>query len=143
MSDTLHPAVETVAGSPRRYKRVVYGIFTVGIVGLFAGMLFDMALAGTTIYLLGAWLGTGLAAVLPRVSSATLTDERDIATHRHASGLTIRLIGGLGIGVVPALYALAAADLVTITPTMWGAIWMGSALFLVWGGCYTYVTRVQ
>ena len=143
MSDTLHPAVETVAGSPRRYKRVVYGIFAVGIVGLFAGMLFDMALAGTTIYLVGAWLGTGLAAVLPRVSPATLTDERDTATHRHASGLTISIIGGLGIGIVPALYALEAADLMTITPTMWGAIWMVSALFLVWGGCYTYVTRVQ
>ena len=143
MSDTLQPTIETVAGSPRRYKRVVYSIFAVGIAGLFAGMLFDMPLAGTTTYLLGAWIGGALAAVLPRVSSATLTDERDTAVHRHASGLTISIVGTVGIGVLPALYALEAAGRLTITPTMWGAIWMGSALFLVWGGCYVYADNLQ
>jgi hypothetical protein len=143
MSDTLQPAIRTVAGSPRRYKRVVYSIFAVGIAGLFVGSFVGRPLAGTTIYLLGAWLGSGLSAVLPRVSSATLTDERDTAAHRHASGLTISIVGSVGIGVVPALYALEAADIVTITATMWGAIWMGSALFFVWGGCYLYVTRFK
>ena len=143
MSDTHRPTIETVAGSPRRYKRIVYSIFAVGIAGLFAGMVFERPLAGTTIYLLGAWLGSGLAAVLPRVTDTTLTDERDTAAHRHASGLTITVVATVGIGIVPALYALEAAEVLTITSTMWGAIWMGSALFAVWGGCYFYVTRIQ
>ena len=142
MFDTLQPSIETVAGSRRRYKRIVYSIFAVGIAGLFAGMVFERPLAGTTIYLVGAWLGSGLAAVLPRLSSATLTDERDEAAHDRASGLAIKITAAVGIGIVPALYALEAAELVMITPTMWGAIWMGSALFLVWGGCYFYVTSL-
>ncbi|MFB6293298.1 MAG: DUF2178 domain-containing protein, partial [Halonotius sp.] len=127
MSDTLRPTIETVAGTPRRYKRVVYSIFAVGIAGLFVGSFVDRPLAGTTIYLLGAWIGSALSAGLPRVSDATLTDERDIAAHRHASGLTIKIVATVGIGVVPALYALEAADVLMITATMWGAIWMGSA----------------
>ena len=143
MSDTLQPTIETVAGSPRRYKRVVYSIFAVGIVGLFAGMLFDLPLTGTTIYLLGAWIGSALAALLPRVSDATLVDERDQAVHRRASGLAVTITGVAGITVVPALYALSAAEVVTITQTMWGAIWMGSAFFLLWGGCLFYVDRSQ
>jgi len=143
MPDTLQPTIQTVAGSPRRYKRVVYSIFAVGIAGLFAGMLFDMPVAGTTTYLLGAWLGSGLAAVLPRVSSATLIDERDQAVHRRASGLAVNVTAAVGITVVPALYALSAAEVVTITASMWGAIWMGSAFFLLWGGCLFYVDRFQ
>ena len=143
MSDTLQPTIRTVAGSPRRYKRVVYSIFAIGIAGLFAGIVFEMPLAGTTVYLLGAWLGSGLAAVLPRVSDATLIDERDRAVHRRASGLAVNVTAAIGIAVVPALYALSAADVVTITQTMWGAIWMGSAFFLLWGGCSFYVDRFQ
>ena len=143
MSDTLQPTIRTVAGSPRRYRRVVYSIFAVGIAGLFAGIVFEMPLAGTTVYLLGAWVGSGLAAALPRVSDATLIDERDRAVHRRASGLAVNVTAVVGITVVPALYALSAAEVVAITQTMWGAIWMGSAFFLLWGGCLFYVDRFQ
>ena len=143
MSDTLQPTIRTVAGSPRRYKRVVYSIFAVGIAGLFAGIVFEMPLAGTTVYLLGAWVGSGLAALLPRVSDATLVDERDQAVHRRASGLAVNVTAVVGISVVPPLYALSAAEVVRITQTMWGAIWMGSAFFLLWGGCLFYVDRFQ
>ncbi len=143
MLDTLHSPIDTVAASPQRYKRVVNWIFAVGIAGLFAGMAFDQPLAGTTIYLAGTWLGSGLAALLPRVSDATLVDERDQAVHRRASGLAVTITGAVGITVVPALYALSAAEVVAITQTMWGAIWMGSAFFLLWGGCLFYVDRFQ
>ena len=143
MLDTLHSPIDTVAASPQRYKRVVNWIFAVGIAGLFAGLVFDQPLAGTTIYLAGTWFGSGLAAVLPRVSDATLIDERDRAVHRRASGLAVNVTAAVGITVVPALYALSAAELVRITPTMWGAIWMGSAFFLLWGGCLFYVDRFQ
>lgn len=143
MSDTSHQTIRTVAGSPRRYKRVIYSIFAVGIAGLLGGMLFDVPLVGTTTYLVGAWLGSGLAAVLPRVSDETLTDERDQAVHQRASGLAVNVTAAVGITVVPALYALSAAEVVTITATMWGAIWMFSAFFLIWGGCMFYTERFQ
>ena len=143
MLDTLHSPVETVAVSPQRYKRVVYWIFAVGIAGLFAGIAFDQPLAGTIIYLAGTWLGSGLAAVLPRVSEATLIDERDRAVHRRASGLAVNVTAVVVITVVPALYALSAAEIVTITQTMWGGIWAISAFFLLWGGCLFYVDRFQ
>ncbi|AHG02287.1 hypothetical protein HALLA_20510 (plasmid) [Halostagnicola larsenii XH-48] len=123
------------------YERTVYAIIAIAIVGLLAGLVFDQEYAGTVIYLVGVWLGAGLAYLLPKWSEVRFYDERDEELTRRASGLAMSVAFVVGLGVVPPLYALEAAGQLTITPTMWGAIYVASALYLVWGVCYAIASR--
>lgn len=141
MSDTILPTVGTPERTRKVYERAVYAIFVIAIAGLLAGLVFDQEYAGTVIYLVGVWLGAGLAYLLPKWSEVRFYDERDEELSRRASGLAMSVAFVVGLGVVPALYALEAAGQLTITPTMWGAIYAASALYLVWGICYTVVAR--
>ncbi|GAB7017404.1 DUF2178 domain-containing protein [Halostagnicola bangensis] len=140
MSDTTLPTVGTPERTRKVYERAVYAIFAIAIVGLLAGLVFNQEYAGTVIYLVGAWLGTGLAYLLPKWSDVRFYDERDEEISRQASGLAMSVAFVVGIGVVPALYALDAAGHLTITSTMWGAIYAASAMYLLWGACYTIVS---
>jgi len=122
--------------SRRTYRGIVYGAVGIGTVGLFVGMAGDSYLAGTVVYLLGTWVGAGVAFLAPRVTDRQLLDERDYDHHNRASGLAMTTAMVLGLGVVPALYVLDAGGSVAITDSMWGGIWVASGLFLLYGLCY-------
>lgn len=143
MPDTLVPTL----GSPERtrtvYERVVYAIFGVAVVALLTGLAVGQQLVGATIYLVGVWLGAGLAVLIPELSEVQFHDERDAAIYRRASGAMMGVAFVVGLSLVPPLYVLDAAGTVTISPTMWGGIYVISALYLCWGAAYTIVSRRQ
>ncbi|SDQ24846.1 DUF2178 domain-containing protein [Natronobacterium texcoconense] len=141
MSDTMLPTASSPERTRRRYERLVYGIFAIAIVGLLAGLVIGQQLAGTAIYLVGVWLGAVVAYLVPTVSNVRFYDERDERLVERASSLTMSVAFVVGISIVPALYVLGAAGYVTITETMWGGIYVASALFLLWGLCYGIVTH--
>ncbi|WP_251342998.1 DUF2178 domain-containing protein [Haloplanus halophilus] len=113
----------------------------VGILGLLVGMVIDRYLAGTVVYLLGAWIGGGIAFAAPRVSDSRLQDERDYELHNRASGLAMGITMALGIGIVPPLYVLDAGGYVELTGAAGGGILVASALFLLYGFCFGLVQR--
>ncbi|GAA0654263.1 DUF2178 domain-containing protein [Salarchaeum japonicum] len=123
------------------YERTVYAVVGVGIFGLLAGLLLDQQVAGTAVYLVGCWVGGAIAVLAPKFTDATLQDERDNDLHNHASGLTMRIAMLVGISVIPALYVLDAGGYVELTATVWGGVWVASALFLLYGVCFGVVQR--
>jgi len=135
-------ATETGTGFTREgYRKLVYGVVSVGILGLLVGILLDRHLFGTVVYLLGAWVGGGIAFLVPRWSDAPLQDERDYELHNRASGLAMGITMALGLGVVPALYVLDAGGYVETTGTIGGGILVASGLFLLYGLCLGIVQR--
>lgn len=135
-------ATHTDSGLSRRtYRHLVYGITGTGILGLLAGLLLEQHLVGTVIYLLGAWIGGGVAFVAPKLSDTRLQDERDRELHDRASGLAMGITMVLGLGLVPALYVLDAGGHVELTGAPGGAIVLASALFLLYGVCFGIVQR--
>ena len=132
----------TSSGLTRQtYKQLVYGFVGIGILGLLGGMALQNYLAGTVVYLVGGWVGGGIAVLAPRYSDATLQDERDYDLHNRASGLTMLVAMGVGMGVVPALYVLDAGGYVDPSGAPTGAVLTASALFLLYGVCYGVAKR--
>ncbi len=123
----------------RTYKRLVYGIVAVAVLGLFVGIALDRYFVGAVVYLLGAWIGGTIAVVAPRLSDRTLQDERDYELHNHASGLALRVTMVLGLSVIPALYVLEAGGQFEISGAVSGMVLTLSALFLLYGICYGIV----
>lgn len=135
-------ANQTHSGLTRQtYRRLVYAIIGVGILGLFAGFILDQHIAGTVIYLLGAWIGGAIAFITPKLSSAKLQDERDQELHNRASGLAMGISMVLGLSLIPALYVLDAGGYVNLSGAPGGAILTASALFLLYGVCFGVVQR--
>jgi len=143
MSDTVTSTHDTSGQARRRYRLLVYGIVAAGVIGLFTGVLLEQRLAGTVVYLVAAWVGGGITFLAPRVSDATLQDERDYELHNRASGLTVGILTVVGLGTVPALYVLDAGGQFDIPETVWGAIWLGSSLFVLYAVCLGIVKRRQ
>lgn len=125
----------------RTYSWLVYGVTGVGILGLLAGLATGQHLVGTVVYLLGAWIGGGIAFVAPQWSDTKLQDERDYELHDRASGLAMGVTMVVGLGVVPALYVLDAGSYVDLAGAVGGAILTASALFLLYGVCLGVVKR--
>lgn len=125
----------------RTYSRLVYGTAGVGILGLLVGLATGQHLVGTVVYLLGAWIGGGIAFVAPTVSDTKLQDERDYELHDRASGLAMGVTMVVGLGVVPALYVLDAGGYVDLSGAIGGGILTVSALFLLYGVCLGVVKR--
>jgi len=123
------------------YRRLVYGLVGLGIVGLAVGLVLDQPLAGTSAYLVGVWVGAAIAFGAPKWSDATLQDERDYERHDRASGLAMGVVMVLGIGLIPPLYLLDAGGHVVITETVGGLIAGASALYLLYGVCLGIVQR--
>jgi hypothetical protein len=135
-------ATTLTSGLTRRtYRILVYGIVGTGVLGLLVGLLTGRHLAGTAVYLLGAWVGGGVALLAPRVSDANLQDERDHELHNRASGMTMGVTMTVGLAVVPALYVLDAGGRLEITGALGGAVSLASALFVLYGVCFGLVTR--
>ena len=125
----------------QRYRALVYGIAGVTVLGLFAGIALDRHFSGAVVYLVGAWLGGGIAVLAPRWTDRTLQDERDYELHNRASGLVVGLAMGFGLSVLPALYVLDAGGSIEITGLVSGVVITLSALFLLYGVCFGIVKR--
>lgn len=123
------------------YSRLVYAIGGIGIIGLLAGMVLGHHLAGTVVYLLGVWIGGGIALVAPLWSDTKLQDERDYDLHNRASGLTIGITMVAGLSIVPVIYVLDAGGYVGLAGAVGGAIAVFSGLFLLYGICFGVVKR--
>ncbi|GAA0675473.1 DUF2178 domain-containing protein [Natronoarchaeum mannanilyticum] len=121
------------------YRRLVYGIAGVAVLGLFVGIALDRHFVGAVVYLLGAWIGGALAVLLPRWSDRTLQDERDYELHNRASGLAVGIAMALGLSALPALYVLDAGGQFEITGAVSGVVLTLSGLFLLYGICYGIV----
>jgi undecaprenyl pyrophosphate phosphatase UppP len=133
---------QNLSGLTRKtYRRLVYGTVGIGILGLLVGIAIDQNLAGTVIYMLGAWIGGGIAFLAPRVSDTRLQDERDYELHNRASGFAMGITMIVGLGLIPPVYVLDAGGYITITETVSGGILVASALFLLYGLCFGIVKR--
>lgn len=119
----------------------MYGIAAIAILGLLAGLLLEQEIVGTVVYCIGVWAGGTIAFLAPKVSDVPLQDERDTELYNRASGLTLGVLFVLGLSVIPVVYVLEAAGIVTPPPEVNGAIVLASGLFLLWGVSYGIVKR--
>lgn len=133
---------QTASGFTRRtYRRLVYGIASIGVLGLLVGLVLDYHLAGAIVYLAGAWIGGGVAFLAPLLTDTQLQDERDYDLHNRASGLALGITMALGLGLLPAIYVLDAGGYLDITGAVGGVVLSASALFLLYGICLGIVKR--
>ncbi len=137
----MTPSIPQVRLTRQRYRAIVYGIAGVAVVALLAGIALDQHVLGAVVYLVGAWIGGGIAVLAPRWSDRTLQDERDYELHNRASGLLVGLAMGFGLSVLPVLYVLDAGGTVEITGIVSGVVITLSALFLLYGVCFGIVKR--
>lgn len=137
----MNTTLSSVSISKRAYERITWVLVAFGCLGLWSGLYFDAQLAGTIVYLVAVWAMMGVVYGLPRVTEAKLSDERDEKHHNRASGLTFSIAAIVTISVVPVLYVLDAGGYFTITSTIWGGIYVLSALALLYGVCYGVVLR--
>jgi len=141
MLDTLPSEMDEPGRARRVYYRVVYAIFGIAILGLLAGITFGQELTGTIIYCGGAWIGSGITFLAPKLTDVPLQDERDTDLYNRASGLTLGVLFVLGLSVIPAIYVLEAAGHIETPPEVNGMILLASGLFLLWGAAYGIVKR--
>jgi len=135
-------ATTTGSGFTRRtYRRLVYGIAAVAVLGLFAGFLVDRHFVGALVYLVGVWVSGGVAVLAPRWSERTLQDERDYELHNRASGILVGVAMVFGLSVLPAVYVLDAGGYYEVTGVVSGVIFTLSGLFLLYGVCYGIAKR--
>lgn len=141
MFDTITSEMNDPGRARRAYYRVVYAIFGIAIVGLLAGVALGQELVGTVIYCGGAWIGSAVTFLAPKLTDVPLQDERDTELYNRASGLTLGVLFVLGLSVIPAIYVLEAAGRVDPPPEVNGMILLASGLFLLWGVAYGIVKR--
>lgn len=120
----------------QRYRRLVIGVFTLGIAALVVGMLVDQTLAGLVIYAAAAFTGILTTLYLEFGTAIPLYDEREVRLYERASHATINLLAYVGLPVVIGLYLLDATGQYAIGPTLAGGIYAYSALGLLWGAVY-------
>lgn len=141
MLDNSTSTPDDPARARRLYYRVVYAILAIAIAGLLAGLATGRELVGTIIYCGGAWVGSGITFLAPKLTDVPLQDERDTELYNRASGLTLGVLFVLGLSVIPAIYVLEAAGRIEPPPEVTGAILLASGLFLLWGVAYGIVKR--
>jgi hypothetical protein len=141
MFDSITARTDEPERERRLYYRVVYTILAIAIVGLLAGLVTGQELIGTIIYCAGAWIGSGIAFLAPKLTDVPLQDERDTELYNRASGLTLGVLFVLGLSIIPAIYVLEAAGHIETPPEVTGAILLASGLFLLWGAAYGIVKR--
>lgn len=119
----------------RRYGRVRNGLFAVGIVGFLLGLVFEYALIGSVIYLLGIVGGLGGGAYVRRTSTVTVRDERDERFAERTSYLAWKVVMAVFLAVFPVLFVLDNAGVFEFSPVLAGVLYAVSAQGLLWGGC--------
>ena len=135
----MNQTPDLIAIDRRTYNVLTWVFVAIGCLGLFAGILIGQQFIGTVAYLVAVWIGMLVAFGVPYINRVKLHDERDWNLHNRVSGLTLGIACIVTVSVVPALYVLNAGGYFIITPTLWGAIYVASALALVYGVCYTLV----
>ena len=141
MLDTLTSGTNEPGQARRVYYRIVYAIFAIAIIGLLAGLVTGRELLGTIIYCGGAWIGSGITVLAPKLTDVPLQDERDTDLYNRASGLTLGVLFVGGLSIIPVIYVLEAAGRIETPPEVNGAIFLASGLFLMWGVSYGIVKR--
>jgi uncharacterized membrane protein len=117
----------------RRYKLLMYGSLTAGIVGLFVGISFGRFAAGVLVY----WAGFfGMLAVW-LLSPVTLYDERDTAIERRASDYTLGVFAFVLVLGAPGGLVLEHGGVVDLPGAFHGAVWALVAVYVVFGVIYT------
>ena len=120
----------------QRYRRLVLGVFALGIVALLGGMVVDQTLAGLVVYAAAAAAGILATLYLDYGTAIPLYDEREIRLYERASHATINLLAYVGLPIVIGIYLLDATGQYDIGPTLAGVIYAYSALGLLWGAVY-------
>lgn len=120
----------------RRYRRLVFGILTVGIVSLLVGTLVDRSLAGLVVYAAAVVAGFATMSYAWYHESLSLQDEREAELERRASHVIFQLFGYLGLFAFVALLLLDAAGRRAMTSTEATLLYAYSIISLTWGGVY-------
>lgn len=129
---TTHP-VQT----GKQYRRVIFGLFAIGIVSLLGGLFLDQSLAGLVIYAVTVLGGVGLTFFVQFGSPAKLQDEREYKLGRRASHITFQLFGYLGLFSFVALFLLDAIGQYALTTRTTTLLYAYAVISLTWGGIYT------
>ncbi|WP_435077537.1 DUF2178 domain-containing protein [Halococcus sp. AFM35] len=121
----------------KRYRRLINGLFAVGIVSLLAGMLIEQTLAGLVVYTVAVLGAIGTTTVLQYRSSVSLQDERERELGRRASSITFQLFGYLGLFTFIALFLLDATGRYPMNETAVTLLYAYAVICLTWGAIYT------
>jgi hypothetical protein len=120
----------------RRYRRLIKGVFAVGIASLFAATAVDRPLPGLVVYAAAVVGGVGMTFYLKYGSPVVLQDERDAALERQASHVVFQLFGYAGLFGFVALFLLDAVGRSALSSTAETLLYAYAAIFLTWGGVY-------
>lgn len=120
----------------QRYNRLITVVFAIGVAAFFVGMLANQTFAGLIVYAVAGLAGIASLLYLRFVSSVELADERSRRLHERTSGTVITLVAFVTLPIVIGLYLLDALAVYDIGPTLWGAIFALSGLYLTWGLVY-------
>lgn len=135
--------VTTPERKRKRYYRIVWAFYGVGIAGLLLGSLVGYELVGSVTYLLGIAGGALSSVYLQRRTETTLSDERDERLMERASMLTVLIVTAVGLAVFPVLFVLEDAGLYTMSPVVSGVLYLFGAIGILWALCFIAVKRGQ
>jgi uncharacterized membrane protein len=121
----------------KRYRRLIYGLFTIAIVSFFIGMLIEQFLAGLVVYTVTGVGGIALTFYLQHRSSVSLEDEREQELGRRASSITFQLFGYLGLFAFITLFFLDALGRYSLSGTAETLLYAYAVITLTWGAIYT------
>jgi uncharacterized membrane protein len=116
----------------KRYRRLLYGVLGVGIVGFFLADRGGRPIVAVGIY----WAGVLGFFAVRRFSSVALFDERDRTLERRASHDALRLAGAALIIAAPAAFALSETGRYEPPPPVDGVLLGYAALSIVFGAAY-------
>lgn len=121
----------------RRYRRIVYGLFGIGIAALLVGTAIGRDLAGIVVYAVAVIGGIGATFYLQFGTSVSLQDEREEELALRASNVTFQLYGFLGLFAFVGLFLLDALGRPSIGPAVETLLYAYAVITLTWGAVYT------
>jgi uncharacterized membrane protein len=121
----------------QKYRRMIHGLFAIGIVSLLGGMVVERALAGLVVYTTTVLGGIVATVFLQYRSSVSLQDERERELGRRASSITFQLFGYLGLFGFIALFLLDATGRYSLSGQVVALLYAYAVICLTWGAIYT------
>ncbi|WP_435194850.1 DUF2178 domain-containing protein [Natronomonas sp. EA1] len=128
--------------SGRRYRRLFFGIITIGVVAFLAAMLVGQFLAGLVVYTVAVVAGFALFFYVRFSDSLAMGDERENELERRASHLTFELFGYGGLFTFITLFFLDATGRYTLDGPAETLLYAFAVVSLGWGLVYA-VLRVR
>jgi len=120
----------------KRYRRVIIGLFAIGVLSLIAGEAVGYSLAGLVVYAVTVLTGVCMCLYLHFGTAIPLQDERERGLERRASNTTIYLFAYLGLPAFISLFLLDATGYYRMGPTAEVLLNGFAVLYLTWGGIY-------